>query len=107
MHLRAELPLLTACETVTGPWRTGEGVISLAHSFMHAGCASVVMSLWNIDEKASAEIIAGFYEFLAKGESKSTSLQASKLRWIERNGERLAHPYYWAGLAIIGDVTPL
>ena len=107
MQLRAELAVLTACETGTGAWRNGEGVISLAHSFMHAGCASVVMSLWKIDEKASAEIIAGFYEFLAKGKSKSTSLQASKLRWIERNGERLAHPYYWAGLAIIGDVTPL
>ena len=107
MQLRAELAVLTACETGVGAWRHGEGVVSLAHSFMHAGCPSVVMSLWKIDEKASTDIIAGFYEFLAKGERKSTSLRKSKLRWMERNDERLAHPYYWAGLALIGDVKPL
>ncbi|WP_353125474.1 CHAT domain-containing tetratricopeptide repeat protein [Parapedobacter pyrenivorans] len=107
MQLRAELAVLTACETGAGAWRDGEGVISLAHSFMHAGCPSVVMSLWKIDEKASTEIIAKFYEYLAKGKSKSEALRESKLRWIRAEDDRLAHPYYWAGLALIGDRTPL
>ncbi|SEK17817.1 CHAT domain-containing tetratricopeptide repeat protein [Parapedobacter koreensis] len=107
MQLRAELAVLTACETGAGAWRNGEGVISLAHSFMHAGCPSVVMSLWKIDEKASMDIIARFYDRLAKGDSKSTALRNAKLHLMEKGDERLAHPYYWAGLALIGDNAPV
>jgi len=107
MQLRAELAVLTACETGAGAWRNGEGAISLAHSFMHAGCPSVVMSLWKIDEQASTDIITTFYEFLADGEGKSEALRKAKLRWIRGGNERLAHPYYWAGLALIGDDAPI
>ncbi|MFB2119430.1 CHAT domain-containing protein [Parapedobacter sp. 2B3] len=107
MQLRAELSVLTACETGMGALRSGEGLMSLAHSFQYAGCPSVVMSLWKIDEKASADIITVFYENLAKGQSKSTALRKAKLQLIRKGGERLAHPYYWAGLALIGDTKPL
>lgn len=107
MQLRAELAVLTACETGTGALRNGEGVMSLAHSFMHAGCPSVVMSLWKIDEKASTEIITAFYENLKKGEHKSAALRNAKLQLIHDGVERLSHPYYWAGLALIGDNAPV
>ncbi len=103
LQLRAELAVLTACETGVGAWRNGEGVLSLAHSFMHAGCPSVVMSLWKIDEKTSADIVAKFYEYLSKGYSKSAALRKAKLYFMDNNREELSHPYYWAGLVLIGD----
>ncbi len=107
MQLRAELAVLTACETGTGVLRGGEGVMSLAHSFMHAGCPSVVMSLWRIDEKASADIITAFYGNLRQGSDKSTALRDAKLQLMRDGSSRFSHPYYWAGLALIGDSAPV
>ncbi len=103
MQLRSELAVLTACETGGGNIRQGEGVMSLAYSFLHAGCASVVMSLWKIDEKTNAEIISNFYEYLAKGVDKREALRKAKLQFLQNNKGELSHPYYWAGLALIGD----
>lgn len=107
MQLRAELAVLIACETGTGALRNGEGVVSLAHSFLHAGCSAVVMALWKIDEKTNAGIVSGFYEYLSKGMDKSEALRHAKLHFIETSDEELSHPYYWAGLALIGDGAPL
>ncbi len=104
MQLRAELAVLTACETGSGMIRQGEGMMSLAHSFLHAGCSSVVMSLWKIDEKTNADIIAKFYEYLAKGADKREALRKAKLHFLKTNDGELSHPYYWAGLSLIGDV---
>lgn len=107
MQLRAELAVLTACETGLGLLRQGEGVMSLAHSFMHAGCPSVVMSLWKIDEKTSADIVAKFYEYLSKGIGKSEALRRAKLDFLRTSDDELKHPYYWAGLTLIGDAGPV
>ncbi len=103
MQLRAELAVLTACETGGGGIRNGEGVISLAHSFLHAGCSGVVMTLWKIDEKTNADIVSRFYEYLSKGMDKSEALRRAKLDFMGSNDGELNHPYYWAGLALIGD----
>lgn len=107
MQLKAELAVLTACETGSGAVHSGEGVMSLAHSFMFAGCPSVVMSLWKIDEKTNARIITDFYTYLHKGYNKSESLRKAKLDFIKNNPGELANPFYWAGLCIIGDESPL
>ncbi len=107
MQLRAELAVLTACETGGGTIRQGEGVMSLAHSFLHAGCSSVVMSLWKIDEKTNADIISKFYEYLAKGVDKREALRDAKLHFLQTNEGELSHPYFWAGLALIGDSAPV
>lgn len=107
MQLRADLAVLTACETGSGNWRQGEGVMSLAHSFMYAGCPSVVMSLWKIDEKSSADIITTFYKYLADGKTKSESLRLAKLHHLQSAGSTLAHPYFWAGMTLVGSEDPL
>ncbi len=107
MHLRAELAVLTACETGSGALRRGEGVVSLAHSFMHAGCSSVVMALWKIDEKTNADLISRFYEYLSAGMDKSEALRKAKLQAIQESDAEMSHPYYWAGLVLIGDSTPI
>lgn len=107
MQLHAELAVLTACETGGGGIRNGEGVISLAHSFLHAGCSGVVMALWKIDEKTNADIVSRFYEYLSKGVDKSEALRRAKLDFMGSNDGELNHPYYWAGLALIGDSAPV
>lgn len=107
LDLRAQLAVLTACETGIGKEDAGEGVRSLGYSFAYAGCPSLVMSLWSIDEKVSSEIIARFYEHLADGLSKHEALRRAKLEHLDSASDELALPYYWAGLVLVGDVEPV
>ncbi|SEG12226.1 CHAT domain-containing protein [Algoriphagus boritolerans] len=107
MRLEAELAVLSACNTGSGKFQEGEGIISLAHSFLYAGSASVVMSMWAIDEKASAEILTSFYSNLSKGMAKNTSLREAKLQFLDGAPDELAHPYFWGGLGLIGDPAPI
>jgi len=107
LQLRAELAVLTACETGTGKKYDGEGVRSLAHSFAYAGCPSLVMSLWKIDEKVSSAITTRFYELLAQGLPKNVALRQAKLDHLRTAKDELALPYYWAGMVLVGDVAPI
>jgi CHAT domain-containing protein len=107
LDLRAQLAVLTACETGIGKDVDGEGVRSLGYSFAYAGCPSLVMSLWSIDEKASSEIIARFYAHLADGMPKHEALRQAKLEHLASAKDELALPYYWAGMVLVGDVSPV
>lgn len=107
LDLRAQLAVLTACETGSGRNDAGEGVRSLGHSFAYAGCPSLVMALWSIDEKVSSEIITRFYEHLADGLPKHEALRLAKLEHLDAAKDELMLPYYWAGLVLVGDVGPV
>lgn len=107
MQLQAELAVLSACETGAGTLQEGEGIMSLSHSFMYAGCKGVVMSAWKIDEKSSMQIITDFYKYLSKGYTKSEALRKAKLNLMATPGGKMQHPYYWAGLTLIGDSSPV
>lgn len=107
LSLRAELAVLTACETGVGKSSSSEGVLSLAHSFAYAGCPSIVMSLWQIDEKTSSGIIEDFYKNLADGMPKNIALREAKLDYLKNHTGELADPYYWSGLVLLGDTSPI
>jgi len=65
------------------------------------------MSLWQIDEKTSATITSTFYEELTKGESKNIALRNAKLKFLAEASTELQFPYYWAGILLVGDTTPI
>ncbi|WP_430411300.1 CHAT domain-containing protein [Kordia sp.] len=105
---QSELVVLSACKTSDGELKKGEGVMSLARGFFNAGAKSVVSSLWDINEKASNDIIQEFYKNLVNGDTKSEALQKAKLTYIQQNKNTSeASPYYWSGLTITGDVRPI
>lgn len=107
LDLRAQLAVLTACETGIGKNVQGEGVRSLGYSFAYAGCPSLITSLWSIDEKVSSEIITRFYGYLADGMSKHQALRRAKIDHLSSASDELAHPWYWAGMVLVGDVEPI
>ncbi|WP_127137070.1 CHAT domain-containing protein [Flagellimonas oceanensis] len=106
-NLSSELAILTACETGRPSYQPGEGMISLAHAFNYAGSASVLTSLWQIDEKSSNELLDGFYEYLLMGKPKNEALRLAKLDYLRSSEGRVLHPQYWAGLVLMGDVSPV
>ena len=103
-----ELVVLSACKTSVGEHRKGEGVFSITRGFLNAGVKSVLSTLWDINEKSSFEVVSGFYENLEAGQRKSEALRGAKLAYLlshENTSE--ASPYYWSGITITGDDTPL
>jgi CHAT domain-containing protein len=101
--LKAKLTVLSACNTGTGQLKQGEGIMSLARGFLYAGCPTIIMSLWEVDDESGTEIMTSFYKNLKKGKSKDESLRQSKLSYLESVNSRKAHPHYWLGFVSIGD----
>ena len=106
-NFSSNLAILTACETGKPSYQSGEGMISLAHAFNYAGSESILTSLWKIDEQSSSQIIKLFYVNLADGMSKDKALRNAKLDYISSAEGRTISPQYWAGLVLIGDVSPI
>lgn len=107
LKLHGELAVLSACNTGTGKLEKGEGIISLARGFFYAGIPSVVMTLWEIEDYSSAELMSFFYQNLKKGMPKDVALQQAKLSFLEKSDKLHAHPYYWAGFVNFGTTDPI
>ncbi|SDG90958.1 CHAT domain-containing protein [Winogradskyella thalassocola] len=106
--LKANMVVLSACDTGSGFYENGEGVISLSRAFNYAGIPSTVMSLWKVDDEATATIMTYFYEHLKRGESKDEALKNAKLDYLENTeDDLLKHPYYWSGFVITGNTDAL
>lgn len=103
----AELVVLSACETSVGEYRLGEGVISLAKGFFHAGAHSIVATLWSVDDAKNAKLIRLFFECLRKGLRKDEALRDAKLRFLDEVAHDEAHPVFWAAPVANGDMTPM
>jgi CHAT domain-containing protein len=100
-----KLVVLSACETGVGKVTNGDGVYGLRRALVVAGAESLVMSLWQVDDEATKEMMVGYYQRLAKGENRSSALRDIQLE-LGRT-EKFKHPYYWASFLPAGDNTPL
>ncbi len=131
-RLDADLVVLSGCGTALGSKVQAEGHIGLAHAFLLAGARNLVLSFWNVEDRAAALLMERFHANLLESEgsavaigdhqavpritalncgsaqraSKVAALQAAKqwLReWRDADGRRpYAHPFYWAGFVLMG-----
>ena len=106
--LKANMAVLSACDTGNGFYENGEGVISLSRAFNYAGVPSTVMSLWKVEDEATAKIMSYFYTHLKQGEFKDEALKNAKLDYLKHtDDDLLKHPYYWSGFVISGNTDAL
>ncbi|NLN30020.1 MAG: CHAT domain-containing protein [Bacteroidales bacterium] len=105
--LRSKMVVLSSCNTGTGVLSSGEGILSLARGFLYSGSRSVVMSMWEIEDKSGTEIVSRFYENLKKGHTKSKSLRKSRTAYLKNATQLKSHPYFWATLIVYGDNSPI
>ncbi len=103
MDFKSQLVVLSACETGVGAIHQGEGVMSLARGFVQANCPNVVMSLWEVADKATAHLMGNFYQELDAGHSQSEALRLAKLDFLYNQDRTFTHPYYWAGFVHLGQ----
>ncbi|GAB5398445.1 MAG: hypothetical protein Aureis2KO_00300 [Aureisphaera sp.] len=103
-----ELIVLSACKTDVGEHKKGEGVFSIKRGFFRAGARSVVSTLWDVNEKASMEIMDDFYSNLQSGDSKSVALQNAKISYLKKHANTSeASPYYWSAITLTGFDEPV
>lgn len=98
-----DIAVLSACNTGVGKLQRGEGLMSLSRAFKYAGCPNVVMSLWKADDYATKEIVSSFFAHLKDNKGKAEALQLARREFLASTGDNRTHPYYWAGLALVGD----
>jgi CHAT domain-containing protein/tetratricopeptide (TPR) repeat protein len=102
LDLRADLAVLSACGTALGQEVGGEGLVGLTHGFLHAGVPRLVVSLWDVDDRATSELMKRFYAALLR--EKLSPAQALRQAQISlRAEERWRAPYYWAGFILQGE----
>ena len=104
---KTELAVLSACETGIGHQAEGEGIFSIARGFAYAGCPSIVMSLWRVNDKATAELMDYFYKYLALDMKKDVALQQAKISYMEKTDDFGAHPSNWAAFIALGNNAPI
>ncbi|MBL4708873.1 MAG: CHAT domain-containing protein [Flavobacteriales bacterium] len=107
LNLKARLAVLSACETGIGKYHKGEGVFSMGRSFAYAGCQSLILSLWKVDDLKTAEIMTGFYSELKKGSPLDQALVKSKKDYLKNADHLTAHPYHWAAFISWGANNPV
>ena len=98
----ADLVVLSACETGLGKGVPGEGLIGLTRGLMYAGAEHAVISLWQVDDKATSKLIPQIYQaILEKKTSPTTALRQAQLQMWQQKEWR--NPYYWAAFTSQGE----
>jgi CHAT domain-containing protein/Tfp pilus assembly protein PilF len=102
LKLPAEMVVLSACETGLGKEVRGEGLVGLTRGFMYAGAARVVVSLWALNDRATADLMASFYQkMLKEGLRPAAALRAAQVEMSRR--PQWQAPYFWAGFTLQGE----
>jgi len=107
LPLRANMVVLSSCNTGSGFLSTGEGILSLARGFIYSGSKSVVMSMWEIEDRSGTEIVKMFYRNLKRGYSKSESLRRARISYLKNSDQLRSHPYFWSALVVYGNNSSL
>lgn len=102
LKLGADLVVLSACQTALGKEIKGEGIVGLTRGFMYAGAPRVVASLWQIDDRATAELMKRFYAGMLREKLRpAAALREAQVSMLKE--KRWQAPYYWAAFTFQGE----
>lgn len=114
LPLKGCLVTLSGCQTGRNVVGGGDELLGLMRAFLYAGAASLVLSLWAVEDRSTAQLMEMFYSELAEGRTKGAALRHAQLQFIRGpNGKEdtvadlYAHPYYWAPFFLVGDTGSL
>jgi CHAT domain-containing protein len=108
LDLKADLAVLSACETARGRIGAGEGMIGFSWAMFIAGVPSIVVSQWKVESASTRDLMVNFHRSLISppgaGKAKPTKSEALRQAALKvmKNPET-RHPFYWAGFVLVGD----
>jgi CHAT domain-containing protein len=108
LDLKADLAVLSACETARGRIGTGEGMIGLSWVMFIAGVPSTVVSQWKVESAGTRALMVNFHRALISqpevGKAKITKTEALRQAALKlMKSAETSHPFYWAGFVLIGN----
>jgi CHAT domain-containing protein len=102
LKMNADLVTLSACSTGLGKLVSGEGILGLTRAFFFSGARNVTVSLWNVNDSATAALMKSFYQNLNRGAPKSQALRQAKLALLRGKNSTWSQPYFWAAFVLVG-----
>lgn len=100
MNLRAELVVLSACETARGRVGAGEGVIGLSWALLVSGVPTTVLSQWKVESASTSQLMIAFHKSRKNGLGEAQAMRVAALNI--RKDHTYTHPFYWAPFIVIG-----
>ncbi len=100
--LHSNLVYLSACESGLGGYQKGEGIIGIPYALTIAGNKDTVMSLWKVNDEATAEFTSAVFEKLSKGKSEVTALNETKREFLQSGNPKYRDPSVWAAFVLYG-----
>ena len=95
--------MLSGCQTGRNVVGGGDELLGLMRAVLYAGAASVVLSLWTVEDHSACRLMETFYGKLAAGWGKGAALRLAQREFISNSEANLAHPYFWAAFCLVGD----
>jgi CHAT domain-containing protein len=102
LNLNADLIFLSSCESGTGGYLEGTGILGFSRAFSYAGAQSLSMNLWPIRDQTASEISLRFYEAIDKGKDKAEALREARLHYLNNTN---SDPYLWGAFVMYGDIN--
>ena len=104
LKLNSDLVVLSSCNSGLGSIDKSEGILGLTKAFFEAGSKSVVVSLWDVNDRYTSKLMTLFYEKLSMGYDKSRALRLAKSEFIKKYSP---NPYYWSAFVLSGNISPV
>ena len=98
-----ELVVISGCESGKGESESGEGLFGLKRAISVAGGRSSILSLWEVDDAATASFMKSFYKKLISGDDKATALKRTQNEFKKHPIPGFRHPYFWSAFQLSGD----
>jgi tetratricopeptide (TPR) repeat protein len=104
MNLRSDLIMLNSCESGSGDYFQGSGIMGISRALRYAGARSLILNSWSVNDQFASDFAIEFYTHINKGRSKSASLRSAKIHFLKNNN---ANPHYWGPYMLNGDSNPV
>ncbi|PAU94344.1 hypothetical protein CK503_05945 [Aliifodinibius salipaludis] len=104
MDLSNEMVMLNSCESGSGSYIQGTGVMGISRALRYAGAESLILNLWSVNDKLASEFAVQFYSNLNEGKSKAEALRSAKQHFINTKN---ADPHFWGPYMLIGNTDPI
>jgi tetratricopeptide (TPR) repeat protein len=104
LNLKCDLVVLSSCRSGLGSIDEAEGVLGMQKAFFEAGANSIIVSLWDVNDKYTSYFMKDFYNYLSEGYNKAEALRKTKIEFAEKYS---ANPYYWSGFVLSGNPSKL
>jgi len=100
LNLNCDLVVLSSCRSGLGKIDEAEGILGMQKAFFDAGAGSIVVSIWDVNDKYTSYFMEEFYDALSIGMNKPAALRKAKLNFIKKYS---ANPYYWSAFILSGN----